>query len=605
MKKSSVINILAALLVAGCGLPLETAAPVVRNSCAATSDCGDGAACAPVRGHKTCVATSIDLAGLILEVRPSPGAAVAPETSYLIDPANPGMNEFSQDPFQVRGTNPAGIVQSFDLRLPKLVTVARGLVQANETDAKTTCTLGQASVAADVELQRVSSYVGLPPARYSATTSAVTVDAAPANAFHIAVPPDTYHVYVAPKVSAAAGSSDCQLPALPPAYFPSQLIAHDADLNITLPPLKHLAGTLEVPKGASVGGWRAELVEPGSGKIISTLATLSGDAGTTVDFQLDYYWTFKASPILRLRPPSEVVGPTVYWELASVDLSGGGQVALTLYELDAQPKHIEAGVVDSDGAPVAASIEIQSTSLSGLTNASYRFTTETTSDGAFTADLPLGDYRVLARPTLDRGLASSQALTMDSWTIRAEDLCCGRTVELIDRAELGGRVVDGLGRPITLASIVASPSLPGPLGYLANALGLSPVLPREATAQPDADGVFTLAVDAGQFDLSVRPPSGSLFPWIVRSRVSIAPASGDGPARSDLGDLVGEFPAVVLGTIEDSSGSPIAGAVVRAWLPLADPITNADSAGTVIQVVEATTDSQGRYVLPLPTSIAR
>jgi hypothetical protein len=598
----SVVRALAVLVFlvahAGCGVPLQEQAAVLANTCQSDSDCASGATCASLAsGANACIAVRVDLPGLLLEVRPNPSASIAADTSYLVDPSNPGMYQFAQDSFNLQRSDPAGIVQPFDVRLPKLITIARGVVQASVEDVSPSCTPAERAVPVDIELQRVASFVGIPSARYVATT--VTAQGDPVPAFKIAVVPDSYNIYVSPTRPPSGGDkSACTIATLPPAYFPSQSIDMDADLNITLPPLKSLHGTLAVPQGASLEGWALEIVEPSSGRPISTTFSLSQAAGVeVVAFELSYYWTFKDSPILRLRPPDKTLGPMVHWELASVDLGGGGSVTLTLSDVDLRPKHVEARVVDAEGQPVVASVEIQSTKLSGLTNASYKVSTETGADGAFAAELLLGDYRVLARPILD----NTKALGLASWPIKAEDLCCGRTLELSERTALAGAARTPGGRALVDSSVVLSPSLPKPSKYLANALGLAVVLPRESSTVSDATGAFAIGVDPGQYDLSIRPREGSYFSWIVRSRLAVSSS----PAASNLGPLEGGYPAILRGTIQDGSGAVVAGAVVRAWLPIPDTMSPDVVAETVMQVAEAKTDDGGRYVLPLPTSLAQ
>jgi hypothetical protein len=546
----------------------------------------------------------VDLPGLLLEVRPNPSTSIAADTSYLVDPAIPGKYQFAQQPLDLQRSDPEGVIQPFDVRLPKLITIARGVVQASAEDVSPSCTSTERSVPSTIELQRVPSFVGIPSARYAATTTTTPDDPTPA--FQIAVVPDVYNVYVTSSLTPTGGDkTSCVVPALPPAYFPAQSIDMDADLNIALPPRKFLAGTLAAPKGASLDGWVIEIVEPSSGRRISTAFPLSQNSGVEVlAFDLSYYWTFKESPIIRLRPPDNVSGPIVHWDLASVDLSGTGSVTLTLSDVDLRPKHVEARVVDAEGKPVVASIEIQSTRLSGLTNASYKVLAETSADGAFSAELLLGDYRVVARPSLD----DAKALGLASWVIKEADLCCGRTIELSERTRLAGIARTPNGVALVDSSIVLSPSLPKPSKYLATALGLAVVLPRESSTSPDSSGAFAVGVDPGQYDLSIRPPEGSCFSWIVRSRVAVSPtqeAPGAKRPGSDLGSLVGGYPAILRGSIQDGSGAVVAGAVVRAWLPIPESATNDALAETVMQVAEAKTDDGGHYVLPLPASLVR
>lgn len=594
MRASSLLALVLGAAAAGCSIPLEDGSGArVDNRCEKTSDCAGVGVCAAIGGTNACVVTNVDLQGVLIEVRPSPTPSIAPDTSYLLDPANPTQTKGAAPKLSLVGRDGSGIVETWSPQLPPLVTVTKGKILVAANDKEKACAAADLSIAADIELDRVALLDGLPPAHYPATTDA-------SRAFSLSVPPDAYDVYVVPKVV------DGCIEPFPPAWIPfdpknPQPIQKDTDLNITLKQAKILSGDITVPMGVSLDGWIVELVEQTSGRLISTTSTLAQKPlEFTAHFENRYFrsfdWSVFRAPVIRLRPKDGVPGPTVHWDLSTVDINGTGTVSLTLADVNAKPKWIEASVRDEAGLPVSASVSLESTDLSGLSNAAFKISFDTDADGAFASSifqghngvwlLP-GKYRVLAVPSIDQ----SKALAVENWEITAATQCCGKSITVSSKLGLLGRAVTPAGGPMFDASVVASPSLPPPQKYFDGALGQTAILPREASALPDPSGGFTLGVDSGQFDFSVRPRDGSLYPWLVRPRIS----------SSDLGTLVTAFPAVLAGTIRDPSGSGVAAATVRAWLPVAGSAPT--DAPTVIQIGETKTDESGGYVLPLPASI--
>jgi hypothetical protein len=592
-----------ALLVVGCSIPLADTASLVTNRCESSSDC-PGAVCYSLATGSTCVATQGGLTGVILEVRPTPGAGYGAGVSHLFRLEELGV--------LLAGSAPGGYVVPADLRLPALVEIGSGKVTVGEDFKPAPCLASDGSIPVRLELRPVTHYVGLTLPSIEATTAAYAADGGP-YAFDLAVPPGTYDVYVEPlrfDTLEEQENAGCTPP--PPLFLGGQTITHDVDVALEMPAPSHLTGRLVVPKGIDVQGWTLDLVEPSSGRLVSTQHVFEAPKPSqppddplsfSAAFDVHYHWVDPlASPIVRLRPPDGLIAPRVYWDFASAAIFGDKDVPLTLSDLELTPKHIQATVLDEDKQPVVATVTIQSKGLSGgaSANASYTVTAETGPDGQFEADLLLGNYRVLARPKVD----PSKALAIAEWTVKKDDLCCGRVISVSQKAQLRGRVTGPTGAPLPDAAVVAEPPLPRPTSFLDQVLGLAPVLPDKATTFPDSNGSFALGVDPDpsaadvSVDFFVRPPLGAGYPWLVRPRVKVETGG------TDLGGLTVPYPTVLTGRILDPSGNAVGPAVVRAFLTLPDDDTNGPLTGSVIPIAESEADPAGVYVLALPPSVA-
>ncbi len=590
--------------LAGCSIPLADTSALVANRCESASDCG-GQVCYPLSWSNTCVATKGELEGVILEVRPTQGAGYGAGASHLFP--------LDRDNVLLSGSAPGGFVVPHDLTLPELVQIAPGKVTVAEGFKPTPCLAADGSLPVSIELRPVTHYVGLTLPTIAASTAPYS-GGAESYSFDVAVPPGEYDVRVVPfqfateEERAAAG---CTPP--PPLFLGNQSITHDVGVVLEMPTPSRMTGTLTLPEGVNLEGYTLDMVEPTLGNVISTAHVLSSPTPTdpptsppTVQaaFEVLYQWVdTDSSPIIRLRPPEGALAPRVYWDFASAAIFGDKDVPLTLGGLDLTPKHIQATVLDADNKPVLATLTIQSKGLSGEAgaNASYTVTTETGPDGQFEADLLLGTYRILARPKAD----PTKALTLTEWTIKEDDLCCGRVVSVGDKVNLRGTVSAPGAQALSDSPVVAEPPLPQPSNFLAAVLGLDAVLPDKVSAFPDSSGAFVLGVDPDpgsadfSVDFSVRPPSGSGYPWLVRPRVKVQSLG------TNLGALTVPYPTVLTGTIRDPNGNPVGPAVVRAFLPLPNEEGSGTLSGTVIQIAEADVSETGSYILTLPPSIAK
>lgn len=565
----------AALSLAACSIPFREASDLQVNSCEAEGECGESAVCAPVNDAPLCASTKADLAGIIFEIRPSVVAKFGAGTSYLIDPSAQGVTLQSSIPGPV----------AWDPVLPPLVSISPGEVF---------CLADMSSIPAKVEFTRVSGFVGLPEEIKNASPE---MGEGSSFAFHIDVPPGLYNIYVEPE-STPEKPILCGGAPLPPVFIAGKEVAVDSTFRLDVEKSRNLTGTIEAPGAMDLDGWTLRVIEMNSGRLISDVQTIAHlDKSAPAAINLHYNLTSGVAPVLYLAPPADHVAPSVFWDIAAIDLQGDNIVELALSTLAITPRDVEGHVLDANASPVIATVTLQSTGLSGDTfnNAAFMVATETDADGLFKAKVPPGTYRVIAKPLDDQSLAISEA----TWVIPddATSCFCGQVVSLPPKVTLEGDVLTPDQGSLLQASAVASPSLPPPISYLDRKLGRAPELPREATAFI-GDGYLLMSVDPGAFDFSVRPNAGSRYPWLVRSKLTVQPAE----AYSSVGTLTIAHPVVVAGVVSDPFGEVVPGASIRAWLP----VKNEEGISrTVIQIGDALTDESGRYTIYLPPSISQ
>lgn len=561
---------LAAALPA-CSVPLNEAEVILQNACESSADCADGGACVAIGQGLSCVGTEADLPGLIVEVSPSSSSTYGAGTAHLIMLENTAS-----------GSNSGGFVFGHHLQLLDLVKITPGKVFAPADAAlrAALCAADDGSLPAKIKFHPIAPFVGIALEPYSVTTEVLMKeDQTEEHVFNLEVPPGEYDIFVE-----FTQQEGCEV--LPPFFIPGKTIRENVTINIDLLPPSRLTGTIAAP---SIDGWTLDMVEPERGGLISKTQTMrTGDP-----ISLEYYDLAPGtSPIIRLRPPEGEVKPQALWVLDAVDFQDTDEVALTLAAIETQPVAVSGRVLDDDLGLVAATLTIKSMGLEGAgENASYEVQVDT--DGEFTLSLLRGSYSVIARPKNDL----TKALAIKTWDIHEGDLEAGHDIQVAAKTTLRGRLVTPNDEPMSEAPIVAVPPLPQPLGYLEQVLGVATAIPDQAATSPGVDGSFSLPVDPGSFDVSVQAPAVSGFPWYVRSQVEV-PKSG-----ADFGTRKIPYPVALAGSVLDPLGSPVAGAVIRAWLPVANVNAKSGLSGTVIQIAEATSKPDGSYVLLLPPSI--
>lgn len=564
---------------AACAVPFENADPMPVNACDSAFACSPEATCAEVGRRFACVSTAARLPGLILEIRPRAMRDRDGEVSYLISLADQGFAFPSQAP--------DGQVHRFDPTVPALASV--------KTTLRLAGTYCDGRVSGDrfpvkAEFRRVPSFQGLPAQSY---TSLSQPESAGGQRIELAIPTGDYHLYLVPQAH-----EDCVDDLPPPIFLPNQSVPEVWAPPISAEAPRVLEGNLQVPQNMSVHGWKLDLVDSLTGSVISQVDVLEQDAlDPRVKFKVKFYWTDPKAytPIIRLRPAEGIPRPTVYWELVGVALQGStANVNLSLSDVDAGARRVEGRVLDRHGRPVHATIRIQSATISpNASTAAYKLDTETDADGAFHADLPPGEYRLFAQPLSD----TTKAITQEILHLPAGDGCyCGQSILMPDSATMGGRAHGPAGEMMDGAGVFATPAIVNVPRFLDRVLGPEPLLPRQASTTL-RQGEFAFDIDPGEFDFSVRPPSGRGYPWLVKPRLSVPPGAED----TELGALTLPYPAVLQGILRDAAGAPLGDALVKAWLPIEAPRANGSPAG-VIQIGEVRSGPDGSYVLPLPPS---
>lgn len=575
-----------------CGIPLEMADSAPMNACDRSVECGPGATCADVSGQRACVSTSANLDGLILEIRPRASPELGAEVSHLL-----AIDAASGFPPH----DPGGQVHSVDLTIP-----LPARVEATVRLGGSYCeglTGGQLPVTGGkfplkVEFRRIAPILGLPTQTYSTLSEPNDDDG---QRFQLEIPAGDYHISLTPQAR-----SDCRDDIPPPIFLPNQVVPEQWTLGINAEAPSVLQGSLQVPEGVRVDGWKLDLVDPVTGSVLSQVGLLEQAepdpqaTATQVKFSVKFYWAWAdkdRSPLIRLRPKDGEPRPTVYWDLAALALQGStGNLDLSLLQLDAAARRVEGQTLDADRNPVLSAVRIQSAIIDKAPTAAYKLDTETDANGLFRADLPPGEYVLFAQPIND----TTKAAAKQTLKFAASDDCyCGQSVIIPEAGTLSGRVQGPMGELMDGASVFAVPSRGQVTAYIGQVLTPEPLLPRQASGVL-RDGAFSIGVDPGEFDFSVRPMPGSAYPWLVRPRLAVSAMDA---AVTDL-ELAMSYPAVLQGVVRDASGARLGDATVVAWLPV-QSTTARDTATRGIQIGETRSAADGSYVLPLPPSMSR
>jgi hypothetical protein len=568
-----------ALLLAalpGCGLTLADQEAGLQNQCSDTSDCGPDARCKNAR----CIATQADLSGLVLQYDLPATAKFAPATAGAFDASTLDL--------PVEGALPNGYDLFRQLIIPTPVEATATLTVAPVPIDCAELTDPNGRFPASFEFYPRHDVTGLPLASYSLDTSTQS---------SVSLTPGRYDIYVVP-LTALKDGGNC---ALPPALLKAQAIeGGQIDIDIALGMPQSLTGTTA---GLALDGWTIDVIDNADGRVISTTQELTGSSSPfSILVYRDLIEADESDAVLRLSPPENASAlgmPIVLWKLSTVDLDGDfANIVLDVSELAAaEPQVINAVVVEqaSSSTIAGATVSIQSKALLGGTfggNAAYKTSVTSDADGAFSVSLLPGNYEVTAIPNG----SASQAIASSAWTIAADDLGGGRTIELGVKTMVTGRIVTPQGDAASGLLCRLKAVTPQGITYVEDVLVLRHSAPHTATTSSDASGGFAIEADPGEYDLSLRPDASSGFPWRLVPRLAVT------MQRTDLGVQQLSAPVVIRGTVTTPAGDPIGGASVRAWLPT--PAQAQNLKPSVILIGEHVADANGQFELLLPASLS-
>lgn len=559
----------------------------------------------------------------------SDGQCVADQTSYplLIEATPPASSLYA-----------AGVTFSIAIDDRRGGSRALALPEVAQVSARIA---GGASLPLLLRLQRVGAVPGTPSATFEAKASSGS-DLTP----QLTVPPGDYQVFVGP-------ANDDDLTRYPPV----QLRSADTfePLVVTLPAGAHelriAYGTgfrsLEVALAAADGktpltdprqARDVRVIDETTGKLASTIAHTCETAGkplkSTVTLSLapeikGHRYTLRVEPSptsCSAATPQQQA--TIDFDLGALDVEGrGNKVSVTVPQATTV---LVSGVVAAYGKPtlgIDGDVTLRSVKLDDSVDAKSGHAwsvvkskvidgklREIVLPGTYHADIvPSGD---ITRPSAEYAVCvdctvPSQDASAKPGTRTAEfhiDASTVLTFEVPTRVQLTGSAAgfteDAL---FTLGTWEASSST-SLTGFTASGaklltraqtglVGLIKGRTGKVWNLAGSDGARVATLDPGIYDLVVRTPEASGYPWIVRPRLEV-------PAQStlDLGTMTSTAPVVFTGVVTDPSGNPIPRATIRArgLVTASDP--SKPALGGVL-VGETRADASGRYRLVVPSAL--
>lgn len=473
--------------------------------------------------------------------------------------------------------------------------------------------------------------IGRPTATYAAealppVSSENGALQAPELPFTVDVPPGEYDIYVQtlPQVEVGPGQSGC---VVAPRLYRRQAIAGEVMLNLDLSAPSWLDLNVDLPVTVgSLADWTADIVDPVSGRLISTrvklgMPTAQGDV-IRHSVKLAYSPVLGTEPsnseagleLVRLSPPEGVVAPVLITERWVLDIDGDGTG--TIDQITALPTPVTVeGKLSAALGPEASrgTVTLVATEITGLSRSvTASFVRAVEALPAMPGDPPKfevsllpGKYLVSAVPPSESGLSATQT----TWEVAASPAVqYGKVVQLSPTAVLSGGALDPSGaNPVVGGSVHALATFAGSAVTVRDQAvwGISPYVPRASTGVVDDQGLFEIKADPGRFDVSVRPPESSGFPWLVKPDVEVEPTG------TSLGSVILPLPILHQGTVRITSGGSDEGAnvpnaLLRAFVFLDENhayTANPNAAKSVIQIAETRADAMGRFKLLLPPQL--
>lgn len=432
------------------------------------------------------------------------------------------------------------------------------------------------------------------------------------------IPPASYDIYLLP-----TGDPSCPIP---PILQLDNAITSDTVniLNAELSPTSRLSGVLTASPSLDLSGWSLQLTEERTGLRVSTLGSPVATAtagqweiGTPYAkglAPLEYYPPIsRATPpqpgrlYLVMTPPAGVTAPKLAWDLASLDVFNTGKVSIDLTSLQLSQIGVELRVEQGDG-PVGQPAQVWlrsgpqpgalSTTPPDLLASFVLGPLPTDADGVLPATpLVPGQYECVAVATgtapLDFGKKTFSFLPPSPSPTKL----AGFTLPISPRQQLDVAILTTTSdRPVASVPFELQPSLPPEPG-VGDLLGGGQVPPRPQAGFTGADGRLLAATDSGTYDLTVRLPASSGFPWLLKPRLPL-PLSSTGELRVSLPIEVGGF--IYDLPLSSNQGSPLAqprplvGARLQAFALVG---------GSHVLIASSSVASDGSYRLLLPSRL--
>lgn len=588
-----------AWLTAGCTVSAlsQDEGQRLSNFCSSDSDCGNSHC-----SDGLCQTLQGQIEALLLTASP-PADSELPHLTFVTElhdvPTSGGSRDLTW----------TGVVslQSSSLQLPK--TAPCYPTFANDAEGHEVFGApDKVTLPTNVTFSLRQEVLGLDQQAYYATTTTALSNGS--YFFNLGMPAGEYDVYFAP----AAKQTSCPIP---PQLIRGKTIDSGA---FTLPFVVSASSTLELSLrwptgGASLDGWTADIIEPVGGRVISTEVVLGSpvEQGGAFEYSIQLVYSSVVDDdssdglvdddddLFRLRPPPDVVAPTIYLQRAALDLFAepGKPIEYGDFTHYPTPVQVDAQLVHLDsGLPISGQVWLSSSQIFGVNDgvfASFLTDARVDADGNFRVTVPPGHYFVHAEPPLPKDPTVPGPSAIDTeWDVALEPAYqAGKLLELPRLAQVSGT------SRVAGAQVSAGASREN-VPPFEQAFGKGFFLPRASSSYVADSGRFSMQVDPGVFDVSVQPPESSGFAWFVRPALGI---SGD----QDLGRVSMPLPAAISGQATLATTAPLADASIRAYVYLdkqkqytRDP----KKADSVVEVASTRADHQGHYRLLIPERLA-
>ncbi len=588
----SLVVFCAALLSASCNVATveQQASSTPQNQCESDSDCRAGVC----RDHM-CVTTKGTFDTVLFEISP---------------PADSTMLAGVQLLKRVDGllTQPG----SLDLTLDAVAHVSGGVTTSANGCTPTFLENGNTLVTSSDHTIPVSLTVVPSAGALGLFASPITVESTILNsstwAFKLNVPPGDYDVYIQPK---AQPDQSCPVP---PELLRGYKLTGTVDLSIELPQPQVFELHVAWPKGdGALDGWTADMLDSASGHVISNRVALSA-SGKKTDYVADLSYLpvvtsgTAPDPLVRISPPDGVTAPVVLQARSGLGLSSANSGTISELTLPSSV-HISGQVtVNETPSTSTATVTLVATQLDGIEPGvftSFVRTPPVRSDGTFDLDVLPGTYHVTAVPIGSPTAAGYAAATAD-WIVGATPITqAGRVIEIGNILTINGVADDPSGAVAMAGAQVQVVPSPASIvvDVLKQAIGEPTYVPRGNTSTVDSAGNFAVFVDAGTYDLSVRPLASSGYAWLVLPGMKVSAGFGLGVLNLPL--PVSYSGSLVIPSSSGASPSPVPGALIDAYIYTYQGAYTSDStqADSVLQIGEARTNQDGSFNLLIPASL--
>ena len=495
-----------------------------------------------------------------------------------------------------------------------------------------------------LRLERVGAVPGTAAATFEAKSIARAVKTPP-----LSIPPGNYYVFVAP-------AEDAALTAYPPVQLRGEdrkplvvtFASGPQELQISYAPtsfrtidvdFKDSSGApLTIPSEAR----DIRVIDETTGRLASTVGHTCVSPGkplaTSVKLQLapelaDHHYTLRVEPAaVSCSAATAPVTSTIDFDLQALDVEGrGNKVTVQL------PKNravFVKGLVrqyspTKNGGPIEGDIILRSVKLDDDTKVGRAFSTlklPIDRAGTFRDIILPGTYRADIIPSSDlRSFPSSTFAICVDCSVPSQDPMAKPgartaefyvdgngvlTFEVAPRVKLKGSAAGFDNALFTLGTWEASTSTSGSTMSVGGARLITRAQSGLLTILQDKVGnrwnivagvgpeYVEASVDPGVYDLVVRTPEASDYPWVVRPRVDVTATS-----KLDLGTIVASPPVIFTGRVVDPGGAAIPRATIRARALITETDLKKPPLGAIL-VGETRADDNGNYRLVVPSALA-